>query len=379
MRYWHPFTESAVADMKADGVSEVVVLPLYPHFSISTSGSSFRELKRLKDGDDEFAELSIRCIRSWFDHPAYVSSMAELIKKQILACDLPQESHVFFTAHGVPKSYVEEAGDPYQDQIQNCSLLIIDQLENSLGFTNSFSLAYQSRVGPEEWLKPYTEEVLEKLGNFMKIKIPLILAAFAILISIYLGVGNRSELKENRLKRIGLNNDITATLNEITQTDTPALLASYEALYVEETRLADSKARTDGHNVNIKRLDNEITGLNTKKAPIDKEIAKAEEAVKEVNKRFPGTTLQTIAPKLKELENDLESAKQDLATKQAELEVVSKKVAANEVRIEKAEKVQADRLTSIKRNSSEGVITDQNHISKVLSNISHSVSDQYHF
>ena len=56
MRYWHPFTESAVADMKADGVSEVVVLPLYPHFSISTSGSSFRELKRLKDGDSEFAE-----------------------------------------------------------------------------------------------------------------------------------------------------------------------------------------------------------------------------------------------------------------------------------------------------------------------------------
>jgi len=60
MRYWHPFTESAVADMKADDVSEVVVLPLYPHFSISTSGSSFRELKRLKDCDSEFAELSIR-------------------------------------------------------------------------------------------------------------------------------------------------------------------------------------------------------------------------------------------------------------------------------------------------------------------------------
>ena len=125
----------------------------------------------------------------------------------------------------------------------------------------------------------------------MKIKIPLILAALAILISVIFGVQNRGELKTNRLKRIGLNDAITTTLNEITQTDTPALLASYEALYVEETRLADSKARTDGHNVNIKRLDNEITGLNTKKAPVDKEIAKAEEAVKEVNKRFPGTTL----------------------------------------------------------------------------------------
>ena len=194
----------------------------------------------------------------------------------------------------------------------------------------------------------------------MKIKIPLILAALAILISIILGVGNRSELKNNRLKRIALNDNIVSTLDKITQTDMPALLASYEALNVEETRLAGSKARTDIHEENIKRLDNEISGLNTKKAPIDKEIAKAEEAVKEVNKRFPGTTLQTIAPKLKELENNLESAKQDLATKQAELEVVSKKVAANEVRIEKAEKVQTDRLTSIKRNSSEGVITAVN-------------------
>ncbi len=165
MRYWHPFTESAVADMKADGVNEVVVLPLYPHFSISTSGSSFRELKRLRDNDSEFEKLSIRCIRSWFDHPGYVTSMAELIKSQILACDFPENAHVFFTAHGVPKSYVEEAGDPYQDQIQNCSLLIIDKIESSLGFSNPFSLSYQSRVGPEEWLKPYTEDVLEELGK----------------------------------------------------------------------------------------------------------------------------------------------------------------------------------------------------------------------
>ena len=49
MRYWHPFTESAIADMKADGVDQIVVLPLYPHFSISTSGSSFRELKKLRE------------------------------------------------------------------------------------------------------------------------------------------------------------------------------------------------------------------------------------------------------------------------------------------------------------------------------------------
>tara|TARA_Y100001968_G_scaffold107986_1_gene97615 strand:- start:3128 stop:4303 length:1176 start_codon:yes stop_codon:yes gene_type:complete len=165
MRYWHPFTESAVADIKADGISQVVVLPLYPHFSISTSGSSFRELSRLRKSDPEFGVLPIRCIRSWFDQSGYLTAMAELIQKEILSGDDPEKVHVCFTAHGVPKSYVDDAGDPYKDEIENCSILIIDKLEKSLGYTNPYTLSYQSRVGPEEWLQPYTEDVLEKLGK----------------------------------------------------------------------------------------------------------------------------------------------------------------------------------------------------------------------
>jgi len=165
MRYWHPFTESAVADLKADGIEEVVVLPLYPHFSISTSGSSFRELQRLRQLDPAFQQLPLRCIRSWFDHPGYVRSMAELIADQVRASDVPGEAHVFFSAHGVPKSYVEEAGDPYQQEIEACTELIMAELESILGAKNPHTLAYQSRVGPVEWLKPYTEEALEALGE----------------------------------------------------------------------------------------------------------------------------------------------------------------------------------------------------------------------
>ena len=164
MRYWHPFTESAVADIKADGMDEVVVLPLYPHFSISTSGSSFRELQRLRQGDAAFEKLPIRCIRSWFDHPGYVRAMAELIAEEIRNSDVPDQAHVFFSAHGVPKSYVEEAGDPYQKEIEACTGLIMKELAELLGHANPHTLAYQSRVGPVEWLKPYTEEALEELG-----------------------------------------------------------------------------------------------------------------------------------------------------------------------------------------------------------------------
>ena len=165
MRYWHPFTESAVADLKADGVDQVVVLPLYPHFSISTSGSSFRELQRLRNTDPAFSRLPIRCIRSWYDHPGYIQALANLIAREILACEDPATAHIFFSAHGVPKSYVEDAGDPYQLEIVACSKLILEQLRQQLGYSNPFTLAYQSRVGPVEWLKPYTEDALQELGE----------------------------------------------------------------------------------------------------------------------------------------------------------------------------------------------------------------------
>jgi protoporphyrin/coproporphyrin ferrochelatase len=165
MRYWHPFTESAVADIKADAVDEVVVLPLYPHFSISTSGSSFRELQRLRQADPAFSRLPIRCIRSWYDHPGYVLAMAELIAREVQECNDPTTARIFFSAHGVPKSYVEEAGDPYQQHIEACTDLIMTELARQLGHGNPFTLAYQSRVGPVEWLQPYTDEALVELGE----------------------------------------------------------------------------------------------------------------------------------------------------------------------------------------------------------------------
>ncbi|CAN1138840.1 Ferrochelatase-2, chloroplastic [Linum perenne] len=71
---------------------------------------------------------------------------------------------VFFSAHGVPVSYVEEAGDPYRDQMEDCIYLIMQELK-ARGVYNDHTLAYQSRVGPVQWLKPYTDEVLVELGK----------------------------------------------------------------------------------------------------------------------------------------------------------------------------------------------------------------------
>jgi ferrochelatase len=91
--------------------------------------------------------------------------MVGLIRQKIQEADDPAKAHVFFSAHGVPKSYVEEAGDPYQREMESCTHLIMEELQRTLGHSNPSTLAYQSRVGPVEWLKPYTDEALRQLGK----------------------------------------------------------------------------------------------------------------------------------------------------------------------------------------------------------------------
>ncbi len=161
MRYWYPFTEEAVAQIKRDGIENLVILPLYPQFSISTSGSSFRLLEQLWLEDPSLNRINYTVIPSWYARPGYVGAMADLIAKEIDKLPNPDQAHVFFSAHGVPVSYVEEAGDPYQREIEHCVDLIIQRL----GRPNEHTLAYQSRVGPIEWLQPYTEDAIAQLGE----------------------------------------------------------------------------------------------------------------------------------------------------------------------------------------------------------------------
>jgi ferrochelatase len=161
MRYWHPFTEEAIARIKRDQIEKLVILPLYPQFSISTSGSSFRLLEEIWNSDPALQKIEYTVIPSWYDRPGYLQAMADLIAKEIDQAPDPQKAHVFFSAHGVPVSYVEEAGDPYQREIEACSSLIMKTLNRP----NDYTLAYQSRVGPVEWLKPYTDEAIEELAE----------------------------------------------------------------------------------------------------------------------------------------------------------------------------------------------------------------------
>jgi ferrochelatase len=160
MRYWHPYTEEAIAQITQDNIEHLVILPLYPQFSISTSGSSFRLLDKLWQEDPKLQPIEYTVIPSWYKQPGYLQAMAELIAQELEQFSNADEVHIFFSAHGVPKSYVEEAGDPYQQEIEECTALIMQTLNRP----NAHTLAYQSRVGPVEWLQPYTEDALKELG-----------------------------------------------------------------------------------------------------------------------------------------------------------------------------------------------------------------------
>ncbi|XP_058186102.1 ferrochelatase-2, chloroplastic isoform X1 [Rhododendron vialii] len=164
MRYWHPFTEEAIEQIKRDGITKLVVLPLYPQFSISTSGSSLRLLESIFREDEYLVNMQHTVIPSWYQREGYIKAMADLIAKELGSFDCPDKVMIFFSAHGVPLAYVEEAGDPYKAEMEECVDLIMEELEKRR-ITNAYTLAYQSRVGPVEWLKPYTDDTIIELGQ----------------------------------------------------------------------------------------------------------------------------------------------------------------------------------------------------------------------
>jgi protoporphyrin/coproporphyrin ferrochelatase len=175
MRYWKPYTEDALEQICRDRINALVIVPLYPQFSISTSGSSLRVLQEeFSKHTDRFGpgKMVHTVIPSWYDRPGYIKAMADLIQNELdsfsedeleEAGDDPCPRHILFSAHGVPLSYIE-AGDPYQEQIEKCVNAIAAALPGPEQGVK-IHLSYQSRVGPIEWLRPYTDDVLPELGS----------------------------------------------------------------------------------------------------------------------------------------------------------------------------------------------------------------------
>jgi ferrochelatase len=165
MRYWNPYLEEVISQIKQDGITRIVVLPLYPQYSISTSGSSLKQLEAIWENDPQLQAIEKITVSSWYQRKGYIRAMNELIDQKLKTFANPENVHIFFSAHGVPVKYVTKYGDPYQSQMENCVDGIMKALRADYQHYNAHTLAYQSRVGPVEWLQPYTEEAIQNLAK----------------------------------------------------------------------------------------------------------------------------------------------------------------------------------------------------------------------
>jgi len=141
-------------------VDKLVILPLFPQYSVTTTGSGFAVLRRLIGERPAFKSIDIQWVRSWPDQPTYIQSFAQAIERELRKFSKPAKAHILFSAHSIPERYVKE-GDPYLEQTKQTVELVMDQL----GRENPYRLSFQSKIGPVKWLEPFTSDLITELGK----------------------------------------------------------------------------------------------------------------------------------------------------------------------------------------------------------------------
>jgi len=157
MTYGRPSIASALGELRARGVSRVAVLPLYPQYSATTTEPVFDRVEAALAASGWRPELTR--IRDYHDDPGHLAALADSLAPHRAA--IAAGAHLLFSFHGLPQRYVD-AGDPYASQCEATAGLLAGRLALP---AHSWSLSYQSRVGRERWLMPYTEERLVALAR----------------------------------------------------------------------------------------------------------------------------------------------------------------------------------------------------------------------
>ncbi|HWM27578.1 MAG TPA: ferrochelatase [Woeseiaceae bacterium] len=172
MSYGSPSIDSALQQLHQQGVRRIVVLPLYPQYSGSTTGSVFDSVTRALARRRWVPEM--RFINQYYDNPGYVAALAASVRE---AWDTNgRGERLLFSFHGIPRRMVEK-GDPYQRQCLETARRVAEALE--LG-ADEWQLSFQSRLGRAEWLKPYTDVTLQQWGEERMGRIDVVCPGFAV-------------------------------------------------------------------------------------------------------------------------------------------------------------------------------------------------------
>lgn len=169
MRYWHPLSTEAAAELRRRGpLDELVLLPLYPHYSFATTLSSLKEWRRVCQPTT--TNLREHVVEHFFNHPRYIEAVGDRIRAALRQFADPAAVHLVFSAHGLPMSLVEK-GDPYPRQVEETVRLVClrggaaAREAVASDWPRGHTLCYQSRVGRQKWLEPSLTATIEKLAR----------------------------------------------------------------------------------------------------------------------------------------------------------------------------------------------------------------------
>ncbi|NOZ09971.1 MAG: ferrochelatase [Gammaproteobacteria bacterium] len=159
MRYWHPLTDRVVSELQHTGYKNIILLPLYPQYSLTTTGSSYNEFIRQCQHQNYHPQVQL--IDYWHDNEAYLDAIVDGIHEaqHALPDSDPAQIELLFSAHGLPQKFID-AGDPYEQQIR----ATYEALCARLNWPRT-NLCYQSRVGPLKWLGPYTKDMIQQCAQ----------------------------------------------------------------------------------------------------------------------------------------------------------------------------------------------------------------------
>ncbi len=161
MRYWHPRASDVIKKIREYNPEEIILLPLYPQYSASTSGSSINEWSNLCKKENYHVKTKAICCYPTENN--FIASHISLIKKNLKIIE-DNNFKLIFSAHGLPKNKIKK-GDPYQWQVEETVKKIMFNLEND---NLNHVISYQSRVGPLKWIGPSTDEVIIKYSKEKK-------------------------------------------------------------------------------------------------------------------------------------------------------------------------------------------------------------------
>ena len=161
MRYWHPMAEAVAAEVRDFAPDRIVLLPLYPQFSSTTTRSSVRAWRQAADAAGLKAPTKLVCC--YATEPGFLAALADRTRGAVAeaAAAAAGAPRVLFSAHGLPKRVVAR-GDPYQRQVEHTATALAAWLGLA---PDGWTVCYQSRVGPLEWIGPSTEDELRRAGR----------------------------------------------------------------------------------------------------------------------------------------------------------------------------------------------------------------------